>query len=142
MELGEVARMRVHESLIGERVAWEDVIELDVGGVREPWTLVATHGKAPPSGYLDAGRVLILAEGLGLRSEPLAGLVWAKEYGQKFIHQIWVDPSVRRSGLADLLVETYRCQVTPKVVFSGLFSPAGRAFARSIGAKMVNEDED
>lgn len=136
----EIAELRVHEPLIDERIDWEDDVEIPLSGIREVWSIVATKGKAPPHGYLDAGRVLLLAEGLGLHSDPLAGLVWTKEHGKKFIHQVWVDSSARRIGLADLLVEIYRRHVSSHVIFSGPFSPAGRALAESVGAKIVNDE--
>ena len=138
-DLGEVARMRVREPLLRERVLATDTVYVVQAGLREPWALLVTAGKAPPYGYLDAGRVLITLEGGALDSEPLAGLVWSKEHGKKFIHSVWVDPSAQRLGLARLLVEAYRHHVTPTVVFSGPFSRAGLAFARAIGAKTVND---
>jgi GNAT superfamily N-acetyltransferase len=137
--LGEAARHRVHEPLLQERVVASDVIYATASGVREPWALVVTRGKAPPYGYLDAGRVLVLIEGADLGSEPLAGLVWARERGKLFIHNVWVDPDAQGHGLGRVLVEAYRQHVTPKVVMSGPFSNAGRGFARSIGAKIVND---
>ena len=59
---------------------------------------VVTAGKAPPYGYLDAGRVLITLEGGALDSEPLAGLVWSKERGKKFIHSVSGRPKRAAAG--------------------------------------------
>jgi GNAT superfamily N-acetyltransferase len=136
MELGEVARQRVAEPLLKERTVASDDVYVTSAGIREPWSLVVTHGKAPPYGYLDAGRVIILLPDAPLDSEPLAGLVWTKERGKKYIHQVWVDPDVQRRGVGKLLIEAYRRHVSPSVVMHGPFSVAGRAFATSIGAKM------
>lgn len=138
--LGESARRRVSEPLLHERVVASDVIYATTSGVREPWALVVTMGKAPPYGYLDSGRVLVLLQAADLvSSEPLAGLVWSREHGKPFIHNVWVDPDAQRRGLGRVLVEAYRKHVSPKVVMSGPFSEAGRKFARSVDAKIVND---
>jgi len=137
--LGDAARRRVREPLLHERLVASDVIFVTTSGVRESWALVVTQGKAPPYGYLDAGRVLVLLEGAGFGSAPLAGLVWSRERGKPFIHNVWVDPDAQGHGLGRVLVEAYRKHVSPKVVMSGPFSEAGRGFARSIGAKIVND---
>jgi len=39
-----------------------------------------------------------------------------------------------------MLVKVYASDVTSKLVFSGPFSPGGRALAESAGAKIVNDD--
>jgi GNAT superfamily N-acetyltransferase len=139
VDLGAVARQRVREGLLQERVLASDTVQVVQAGLREPWSLVVTQGKAPPYGYLDAGRVLILLPDAGLDSEPLAGLVWARERGKKFIHSVWVDPSAQRLGLGRVLLEAYRKHISPKVVLQGPFSPAGRSFAVGVGAKIVND---
>ena len=138
VDLGEIAHDRVREPLIGEQVVASDTVIVKLSGLHEPWALVVTRGKAPPYGYLDAGRVLVLLPGAGLDSEPLAGLVWAREHRRKFIHQIWVDQDAQRSGLGRVLVEAYVKHVSPKVVMQGPFSDAGLAFARAVGAKLSN----
>jgi|SRR5271155_286460 len=136
MELGEVARQRVAEPLLKERTIASDDVYVTSAGIREPWSLVVTQGKAPPYGYLDAGRVLVLLPDAPLDSSPLAGLLWTKERGKKFIHQVWVDPEVQRRGLGKVLVEAYQHHISPTVVMKGPFSAAGRVFATSIGAKV------
>jgi len=139
MDLGEVARQRIREPLLKERIVASDTIYITQSGIREPWTILITRGKAPPYGYLDAGRVLIVLHEQP-DSEPLAGLLWTKERGRKFIHQAWVDRDFQHLGVGRMLVAAYVKHVSPAIVMQGPFSAAGRAFARSVGAKMVNDD--
>jgi len=134
-DLGDTAYARVREPLIDERVVHSEPVMVPMGGFDEEWALIVTGGKAPPYGYLDAGRILIDV-GPQLDGDPLAGLLWFKEYGKKKITQVWIDPSVQRRGVGHTLVEAYKQHVSRKIIMVGPFSPAGLAFAKRIGARI------
>jgi len=130
-------RDRVHEPLVGERVARRTPVEVtllaDVGP--EPWELVFTAGKN--FGGARAGRILIVLPGSG-PTDPLAGLAYAVEHGRAYVHHVWVDPEARGRGLSQVLFDAYRSEVTPELVVVGPFTKAGRAAAERAGA-MIEE---
>jgi GNAT superfamily N-acetyltransferase len=136
--IGEAARRRVRETLIGERVVHAWPITIRMSGIEEKWTLFMTVGKTPPNGYSDAGRILIDIDSV-IDGDPLAGLLWIEEHGQKAITHVWVDPEVQRQGVGQILVDVYRERVSGDVKIGGPFSDAGLRFARRSGAEIVED---
>jgi GNAT superfamily N-acetyltransferase len=136
--IGSAARRRVQESLIDEYISHTESITIHMSGIDDEWTLVVTTGKAPPYGYVAAGRILIAID-TALDSEPLAGLLWIKEYGKKMITHVWVDPEVQGQGIGRTLVDVYKKHVSRSVTLAGPFSDAGLAFAKRTGGKIVSE---
>lgn len=108
-----------------------------MSGIDEEWALVVTRGKSPPYGIVNAGRVLIVLPGSSDLSEPLAGLVWAKEHGKTYVHQVWVDPEAQRRGVSRMLLDAYRSNVARTLIMKGPFSAGGEALARAAKAKMM-----
>ena len=136
-DLGEVARIRVREPLLQERVQTTVPVRIRMSGIDEEWALVVTRGKSPPYGIVNAGRVLIVLPGSSDLSEPLAGLVWAKEHGKTYVHQVWVDPEAQRRGVSRMLLDAYRSNVARTLIMKGPFSAGGEALARAAKAKMM-----
>ena len=137
-DLGEVARIRVREPLMQERIQVTEPVQVNTAGFPEVWALVVTRGKAPPYGILDAGRILVvLPDSNSLSSDPLAGLVWVKEHGKLYVHQVWVDPEAQRRGVSRLLLDAYRRHVARSLLMKGPFSAAGEALAKAARAKIL-----
>src|SRR5271167_2164678 len=128
-----VTRDRVHEVLMGERVARRAPIEVTLlaGVGPEPWELLFTTGKNVGGGR--AGRILIVLPGSDPR-DPLAGLAYSVEHGRPYVHHIWVDTEARGRGLAQVLFDAYRSEISPDLVVVGPFTKAGRAAAERAGA--------
>jgi hypothetical protein len=136
-DIGEGARLRAREPLVGERIQHSETIWIATGpSFSEEWVLSVTSGKMPPYGVLDAGRIVIDV-GRSLDGDPLAALLWVKERGRKKITHVWVDETVQRRGVGRLLVDAYKKYVSAKVVMAGPFSEAGRAFAKRLGAAVA-----
>ena len=136
--IGAAARRRVQEPLIDERIMRTRPIMIRLSGIEEEWALVVTDGKTPPNGYAVAGRVLIDIEPT-TAGEPLAGMLWIEERGQRVITHVWVDPEVQGQGVGLALVGAYKKYVGGPVRMSGPFSAAGLDFARRSGAEIVEE---
>lgn len=128
-----VTRERVHEALLGERVARRDPIEVTLLSAigPEPWDLIFTTGKN--YGGARAGRILVVTRGGG-PADPLAALAYAVEHGRPYVHHVWVDPEARGRGLSRVLFDAYRSEVSPDLVVVGPFTKGGRAAAVSAGA--------
>jgi hypothetical protein len=73
--------------------------------------------------------------------DPLAGLLWIEEHGQKAITHVWVDPEVQGQGIGRALVDAYKKHVSRSVTLAGPFSDAGASFAKRIGGKIVETTE-
>lgn len=129
----EITRERVLEPLINEQITRTDDIKitlLDAIGP-EPWKLVFTKGKN--FGGANGGRILITLGGV---QDPLAGLAWSTEYGEPYVHHIWVESDARRRGLTQRLFKAYKEHVSPKLVVKGPFTKGGRAAAQRAGARL------
>jgi predicted GNAT family acetyltransferase len=129
-----VTRERVHEALIGERITRRETIEIALVGVPEAWELIFTTGKNIGGGR--GGRILIVLPKGGVE-DPLAGLAYAVEHERPYVHHVWVDADARGRGLAQVLFDAYRSEVSSDLVAVGPFTKAGRAAAARAGATLV-----
>ena len=127
----QITRARVHEALLGERITRREPVEISLVGSPEAWDLIFTTGKN--IGGARAGRILIVLPKGGV-ADPLAGLAYAVEYDRPYVHHLWVDPDARGHGLAQVLFDAYRSEVSPDLVVVGPFTKAGRAAAERAGA--------
>lgn len=132
----EITRERVLEPLINEQITRTDDIKITLLDAidPEPWNIVFTKGRN--YGGASGGRILV---SLGGVADPLAGLAWATEHGEPFVHHIWVDPDARRRGLTQRLFKAYKAHVSPKLVVKGPFTKGGRAAAQRAGAILDND---
>lgn len=131
-----ITRDRVMEPLAGEHVVHRETIRVTLSGLTEPWELVFTRGRN--YGGASGGRILVTLDG-GLM-DPLAGIAWSVEYGEPYVHHVWVDPDARGRGLSQVLFRGYRAQVFPRLVVKGPFTPGGRAAALRAGATIVDDE--
>lgn len=136
MDLGAVARQRVHEPLQSERLIAAEPVQVRMSGFLESWSLLVLEGRQPPFNVVPVGRILIALSPTSY-DDPLAGLVWAREGARKYIHQIWVDSDARGSGVGRRLIDAYRKHVSKTVVMSGPFSPDGLAFAKALKLRRI-----
>jgi len=92
----------------------------------EDWDLHVLEGKGP-HGYGRAGRIVI-----GDADVPSAALAWTEEANEPRVHNIYVEPDMRRKGVARLLYDAYRRHVSPNVVTVGPFSEPGLETAKAL----------
>jgi GNAT superfamily N-acetyltransferase len=126
-----ITRERVHEALMGERITRREPIEVTLAGIPSAWDLIFTVGKMYGGGR--SGRILIVLPKGGVE-DPLAGLAYSVELDRPYVHHFWVDSDARGRGLAQVLFDAYRSEVSPELVVVGPFTKAGRAAAERAGA--------
>lgn len=128
-----ITRERVLEPLVNEQITrTEDITITLIDAIGpEPWKLVFTKGRN--IGGANSGRILVTLGGV---DDPLAGLAWATERGEPYVHHIWVESDARRRGLTQRLFRAYQAHVSPELVVKGPFTKGGRAAALRAGARL------